>query len=216
MKYKLLPLVFVIFPQILRAQTAQLLKSAISIEYNDVIVGRNLNLTYHSAVSKRISLYGGVKFHINQKDPPNDWYVFRKKTYAENGIQHWGVKAGIEASIFRMPHSELFAFYDFQYTHATIRQGNYFTVGYDSSDGSRLLKYQTQIFGPVHTFENYFGVGARFSIVDRIYAKGFIGGGGMLIKYNPVDNIHHVTYVGSSLEYQFGYMFGLGLEYKLN
>ncbi|MEO6831146.1 MAG: hypothetical protein ABI378_02745 [Chitinophagaceae bacterium] len=210
--------IFAIFLTLLSVQAfsqkTPLFTRALSLEYDDVSVGRNFNLTYHHAVSKTWALYGGIKYHINRfGTPDNQHNTFIKRFYAEKQIQHFGLKLGLEKAIYRSATAELYAYYDFQFTRAIIRHTDYSPYGIDSA-GTYLYTYGTFLFGPINTYENTFGVGTRFKLTDKLFIKGFISGGAMLLTFKMNDFDHKTALVGNS-DFEFIRMFGAGIEYKL-
>ncbi len=197
------------------AQKTTLFTNALSLEYNDVSIGRNFNFTYHHGLTKTWFVYGGIKYHVNRiGTPDNQHNTFTKRFYAEKQAQHFGFKLGIEKAIYRSPTAELFGFYDFQFTRAIIRHTDYSPVGYDTS-GNVLYTYGTFLFGPINAYENTFGLGARFKLTNKLFLKGFISGGAMLLTYNMNDFDHHTALSGSGTDLEFIRMFGVGIEFKL-
>lgn len=204
----LLTTIIILLPILGFSQKAPLFTKAVSLEYNDVTVGRNFNLTYHHALSKAWALYGGIKYHVNRTGTPDNQHnTFTKRFYADKAIQHFGIKLGLERTIYRSATAELFGYYDFQFTRAIIRHTDYSPVGYDSS-GNVLYTYGTFLFGPISAYENTFGVGARFKLSEKIFIKGFISGGAMFLSYQMNDPDHKTALSGTGKDFEAIRMFG--------
>src|SRR5690606_19002549 len=103
-------------------------------------------------------------------------HIFKKRFYAEEKIQHFGIRAGIEKTFeLKTANSEIYAFYDFQYTRAILRSNLYNPVALDSL-GNVLFEDYLLKFGPVNAFENNLGIGGRFKLKDRLFFNAFMGG----------------------------------------
>ncbi|MFT4062149.1 MAG: hypothetical protein QM642_07305 [Edaphocola sp.] len=96
---------------------------------DDVSVGRNINITYRKPWSRTWLVYAGLKYHINSKYYRNDYALktfLYKELYAKEALQHFGAKAGMEKTIWKPnPYTSLFAYYDFQFTHAKAERNSF-------------------------------------------------------------------------------------------
>gem|GEM_PF-1111797 len=199
-------------------------RASIALSYDDVSVGRNINFTWHKPLNRSWTAYGGLKYHINSKYYRNDYALktfLYKELYAANLAEHLGFKAGIEKTIGKPNRFfELFAYYDFQFTHATAKS-EYHVWG---DFGSGLLPFpQKEPLPPppfgqgiqkYATFENTGGLGLRIRVAEgiRFRMQGGIG-------INHIE-ITEVDYPRQSLpkpaaSFIWSRQFALGLQYTL-
>jgi len=192
----------------------QLMRQSIGLQFNDDHIGRNLNLTYRKGIQKW-AVYGGIKYHLNSNVHDNAGHSYMKRFYAEEFHQHFGLKLGIERTFsLKTNSSELYAFYDFQFTRAITKATDYYPAAYDTA-GNLLYKEHVSLFGPVNAFENTLGIGGRFKIKGPLYFTAFIGGSVIYITHGYYDPKHKTIVIGGNRNWEFSRMFGVGIEYKL-
>lgn len=191
-------------------------QSFFSLQYNNVLSGRALTLTYHQPLGDR-GWRGvfGVRYHIHRpKSDLGPKGVYEKSFYARDAFEHFGVKAGFEKGyqVFKNYPTELFAFWDTQLSHGALQATPYGM--YDSLNQSVVTVHGTPQ-GNVTYWENNFGLGLRSRVTDRFGYRIFAGGGLVSI---------HERYqgLGSSLRpfatawaMEFGYNVGFGIDYRL-
>lgn len=171
-------------------------KSSVAINFNDVQTGRNLNLGYYRNLPNNLTLYGGVKFHINSPlftDFRKTESYYFKQFRAQRFAEHWGLYAGLEKSFNLASSANLvpFGFYEMQVMNCTVRNLaslNFFNTGGRWNENapfwSRPLddihlangaKYKN--YAPVTAIENYAGAGVRMKISHKLsfQLKGGIG-----------------------------------------
>lgn len=195
-------------------------QSSLGLAYDDVSVGRNINITWRKPWGATWLIYAGLKYHINSKYYRNDYtlktYLY-KELYAKKAIEHFGFKVGTE-KIMWVPnkHISLFAYYDFQFTHATAK-----TIDQDWSPGefpilSPLPPPHSQGILTYNTYENTFGLGLNMKISD---ALGFRMQGGIGINHiriTAVDFKPDHWPVKPHASFIYSRQFAFGLDYVLS
>jgi hypothetical protein len=202
------------------SQGQQTRHNSIVLAYDDVSVGRNINVTYHKPWGRTWSVYAGLKYHINSKYYRNDYTLktfLYKELYAKKTIEHFGIKAGIEKIIW-VPNTlvTLFAYYDFQFTNATGK-----TIDQDWIPGqfpklSPLPPPHSQGIFTYNTYENTFGLGLNIKVSN---ALGFRMQGGIginHIKITAVDFKPDHWPLKPNASFIFSRQFAFGMSYALN
>jgi hypothetical protein len=190
-------------------------RASIALSYDDVSVGRNINFTWHKPLNRSWTAYGGLKYHINSKYYRNDYALktfLYKELYAANLAEHLGFKAGIEKTIGKPNHFfELFAYYDFQFTHATAMTINksWMVIGEFPDIGS-----ERRYFWQYAIFENTAGLGIRVKLVNGISFRlqGGIGMNHIEITQTDIPGRDNVK---PSASFIWSRQFALGLQYTL-
>jgi hypothetical protein len=138
--------------------------SGLALSYDDVNTGRNLNLAVHYPFSRTWNIYGGLKYLINSPYYKNDYSLrtsYFKEFYTHSFSEHWGAKAGLEKTLLQLnTNSSFFAFYDFQFTAASILNVN-------KTFYSDTNVYQELHNLPIKVYENVLGVGMRFTVSEN-------------------------------------------------
>lgn len=185
-----------------------------SFQYNSVLNGRGLSLTWHQPLGNEgWRIYGGLRYHIHR--PKSDLAplgVYPKSLYARNPGEHIGLKLGMEKgyAIFKNYPSELYGFFDVQIARGALQATPY--ERYDSVSRSLVTDFGTPS-GDVLYWENSFGLGLRSQVSDRVGYRIF--GGGTIAAIHE-SNTGLVG--GGPLRNWTGemwYIVGLGVDFRL-
>lgn len=191
-------------------------QSFFSLQYNNILSGRALTLTYHQPFGNR-GWRGvfGVRYHIHR--PKSDLEpkgIYEKSFYARDAFEHFGVKAGFEKGygVFKKYPTELYAFWDSQLSHGALQATPYGI--YDSLNQSVVTVFDTPQ-GNVTYWENNFGLGLRSRVTDRFGYRIFAGGGVTSIHERYPELVRGAGPLATVWAMEFGYNVGFGLEYHL-
>lgn len=194
--------------------------SSIGLAYDDVSVGRNINITWRKPWGPTWLVYAGLKYHINSKYYRNDYTLkthLYKELYAKKALEHFGFKVGAEKIIW-IPntHVTLFAYYDFQFTHATAK-----TIDQDWLPGtfpilSPLPPPHSQGIYTYSTYENTFGLGLSIKVSDAARFRMQGGIGINHIQLTAVDFKPDHWPLKPQASFIFSRQFAFGLDYALH
>lgn len=190
----------------------------LAIQYDDVSVGRNINITYHQGLRKGWYLYGGFKYHINSKYYRNDWEHYTpyyKGTYAESIDEHFGAKLGLEKMIWQPnPNIVFSAFYEIQYTKGVFNN-RYLKWGRRANGTWELITGDIDL-SSLQSFENNIGLVAHIKISNRLLFRLQAGIG--LSYLRTGDSTIKADLSGGKLPLPLplSRMFGFGFEYNLH
>lgn len=196
---------------------------ALSINFNDTRLVRNVNIIYRHEVWNNWSLYGGIKYHINSQSYRGDVkpliyvtpdeHAYFAKIEATTFGEHIGLKLGIEKS-YHIPNTntEVGGFYDFMYTHAGISSVG---GGIDSNGNTFLYtpwpNINTTGSADGKLFEHHIGAIIRVQAYKQFFLSvtGAIGA----YKYTNGAVFQYEAQIFSD-RLTFSRMFGMGIEYK--
>ena len=181
----------------------------IGIAFNSVHIGRNLSVVGSKKINKH-AILGGIKYGINSFESDDQNLLFKKRFFATNLIEHWGVIIGYQYFLkAQKSYLEPFFYYELQYTNSQTRNRSFFPVGYDV-DNNVLYREDLDFFGPTIALENYLGFGLNIRINDffLIVQKAGVG----MINFQNTDKRY---YFNNNSTWEFGYMLSFGMAYRL-
>jgi hypothetical protein len=185
-----------------------------SFQYNSVLNGRGLSVTYHQPMGERgWRMYGGLRYHIHR--PKSDLAplgIYPKSLFARNIVEHVGVKMGLEKGyqIFQNYPTELYGYFDVQIARGALQASPY--ERYDSASRSLVTDFGTPR-GDILYWENSFGLGLRSQVSDRFGYRIF-GGGTIAAIHEQNTGIIGSSLIGNWTGHLW-YIFGLGVDFQL-
>lgn len=183
---------------------------SVSLNYNDVDIGRNVSALFHSKANKH-QFYGGIKFHINNRVHDNQNNVFRKRFYASDFLEHIGLQLGYNYSLPVNERIRILFFYDVQLTSSGTKRESFLPVAYL---GDTVL-YNRRIieFEEIKALEQNIGVGIRAELWDNIYFNAKFGGGVSFFWDIPFEFAPNQFYIGNKTDWEFSKFISVGIEY---
>lgn len=196
-------LLFLLFAGIMESAMAQI---RVVTDFNSVISGRSINVLVSGQVKNRHEFGGGLRININ-KDAHNDdqGNIYKKRMYATEPLHYFGLEGFYQIHFLqRLPHIDLFAFYDVQVCYSTT--------------GNRLLPAEEEMahFGPFTWLEQNIGIGFSVDIWDNVFLTQRLGGGMTFIlgEDNPKNEVRDDYLMKDAFDYEFGYLFSAGIGYR--
>ena len=188
------------------------LGQSISINYNDVHIGQNISLLFHTKKEKH-QFYGGVKYHLNRIAHDNQNNIFRNRFYASNFIEHLGVQVGYNRIIPINNKNNLLIFYDNQLTVSGTRGENFVPF---STIGNTIVYHQFIMeFQKIKALEQNIGIGLNVGLNDYFSVNFKIGGGIAFFWDIPFEFAPNQFYIGKSWDWEFSEFISVGVEYAL-
>lgn len=188
---------------------------SVSINYNDVDIGRNVSILYHTK-GGRHQFSGGIKVHINSQVHDNQNHVFRKRIYASNFKEHIGLQFGYNYNLPLNHKNRLLLFYDNQFTIAGKKGEVFLPAGF--LGGTPLYEKHVIEFQELKALEQHIGIGLRTGVWEDFYLNFRIGGGVALfwdVPFEIAPNQYHMA-GARKLNWEFGRLLSIGIEYELN
>lgn len=184
-----------------------------SINYNDVHIGRNVSVLFHTKENKH-QFYGGMKFHINSQIHDNQNNVFRKRFYAFNFREHLGLHLGYNYSLAINERNSILFFYDVQFTSSGTKRKSFLPVAYIGD--TVLYKRKIFEFKEMKAVEQNVGFGVRTEFWENIFFNAKIGGGLAIFWDIPFEFAPNEFYIGNRTDWEFGRFISFGIEYMFN
>lgn len=153
---------------------------SVEFNYNDVYIGRNINLSWKKTISN-FSISPGVTYHINRIDKVPIGTFIKKSAYAENFGQRFGIQIGIEYFLIKNSHFKLGLFYNNQTSFISQVHKMYYAydtlVSNPQSEFDYLYTKSERTFGPFITIDNVIGLTLKNNLTDNLYltTKGGLG-----------------------------------------
>ena len=191
--------------------------------FNSDISGRSINVLASGQIKDRHEFGGGLRFHINkyaQNDDQNN--IFAKRMYATKPIHFFGLEGFYQVHLFqKLPHIDIFAFYDIQVSYSTTRNRFYSPAGINAdsngiiSNGDDLLyKLYKRTFGPFTWIEQNIGIGFTVDIWKNIFFTQRLGAGTTFILGRDTRKPDTPLLWKPPFEYEFGYLLSVGIGYR--
>ena len=177
--------------------------------FNSVHIGRNINL----GINRNISNYSvsiALKYQINSYVTDDQNEVFKKRFFAVNFLEHFGLNLGFQYNI-NLKQSAItpFIFYNMQLTKSHTRNTGYLKYDIDTITNTILYRKYLEFWGPTIALENYLGIGYKININKHMYLSNKIGYG--IISYFNVDKMLY----GDGGNWELGYMINIGIGYRI-
>ena len=182
-------------------------QSNISLVYNSVHIGQNIALNYSQAFGKH-SILVGIKYNLNRIVQDNQNEIFKKRFYATNFIEHWGLALGYNYTFRKVGAIEPYVFYELQYTNSHTRNEFVFPVEEDQ-DGKVYYTIDLVFLGPTTALENYIGVGIIIPVLDNLLITQKVGFGVSVF----LDTDPSLVYT-NNMFWEMGYMLSAGIAYR--
>ncbi len=192
-------------------------QSSIEFIFNDIYIGRNLNLSFKKTISN-ISLSAGLTYHINRIDKVPIGTFIKKSAFAENFGQRFGMQLGFEYFFLHNSHYKFGLFYNNQ--TSLISQVHKMYFAYDTlvtnpqSESDFLYTKDERIFGPFITVDNVIGFTLQNKINENIYLTTK-GGFGFLFWKNTDNSVLLIGGKKNNQSYNFTSFFSIGIGYTL-
>lgn len=183
--------------------------NSVALSYDDVYIGRNVNLVYHKRLPWRMNIYAGLKIFVKNMDYDNfiSSHIYFKQFRTNKALYNLGPKLGLEKMIpLGNSGSDLLVSYDFQYTRGYIRH-------YVTHPDTTSLNLEQTLYGPVDAYSNTLSLGLRIPVAKNIRFR--INGGLGTDYFNgpTVDKVHNIYWGGP--EWKLSRMVSMGFEYGL-
>lgn len=194
---------------------------ALAIQYDNMEIGRNVNITYRHTFERNWTIYGGIKYFINNRKYVGDvsfeeYGKFRQ--FRTEGAWHFGPKIGVEKAFSLRQNVDLFGFFDMQYTRPFSKHAIVIVEGGSPTMGNQVGDQVTTRW----VLENYLGTGTRIAVTDKINLRLQAGAGvlryahrGGRVTYKRIDNFYDTGLRGDVDDLELSYMVGIGVEYSL-
>jgi hypothetical protein len=175
--------------------------------FNAVDVGRNVAILCKKDFNNHSILFG-IKYHINSIVHDNVNNVFRRRFYATNFMEHFGLELGYQYNFtLKEPNLSPFIFYDLQVTHSPIRNNMFLpAIAYDKDN--ILYRKHLVFFGPYTALENNIGIGCISNITNKLFLYQKIGAGVSIFLGNDPKRLPR------QYEWEFGYVISTGIGYR--
>ena len=179
--------------------------------------GRSINILASGQLKNRHELGGGLRFNINKyahNDDQNN--IFKKRMWATQPIHYFGLEGFYHVHLFqKLPHIDIFAFYDIQLAYSTVRNRSDDLVR-NPVTGEKELVEMTAIFGPFTWIEQNIGIGFTVDIWKNIFFTQRLGAGVDLIlgRDKPFSETKRHYIVKERCTYEFGYLLSVGIGYR--
>lgn len=211
MKYRI-SLIFVLSAWVSTAQPS------LELQYSDVHIGRNLNLSWKQTISD-FSVSAGLTYHLNRIDQIPESVLLKKNAFAENFGQHFGIQIGFDYSFYENEHLKLGVFYNNQsafINHVYKRYSVYVQlVPEPQSEYDFAYIKKEDIWGPFITSDNVIGLTMRNSLIRNFYLTSKAGLG-MLFWKNTDDSVSIFAGKKVNQGYVFTGHFSVGLGYTFH
>lgn len=175
--------------------------------FNAVDVGRNVAVLGKKDFNDHSVLFG-VKYHINSIVHDNINNVFRRRFYATNFWEHFGLELGYQYNFtLKEPNIRPFVFYDLQVTRSPTRNNMFLPeIVYDKDN--ILYKRHLVFFGPYTALENNIGIGLIANLTQKLFLYQKLGTGVSLFFGNDPKRLPR------KYNWEFGYVISAGLGYR--
>ncbi len=191
---------------------------SVEFNYNDVYIGRNINLSWKKTISN-FSISTGVTYHINRIDKVPIGTFIKKSAYAENFGQRFGIQIGIEYFLIKNSHFKLGLFYNNQTSFISQVHKMYYAydtlVSNPQSEFDYLYIKHERIFGPFITVDNVIGITLKNNITDNLYLSTK-GGFGFLLWKNTDNSVLILGGKKTNQNYNFTSFFSIRIGFTFH
>ena len=155
---------FIVFPSFSQ--------SSIEFNYNDVYIGRNINVSWKKTISN-YTFSAGLTYHINNIEKAPIGTLIKKSALAQNYGERFGIQLGFEYFFFKNSYCRVGLFYNNQ--TSLISQIHKMYYAYDTlvsnpqSEFDYLYTKSERIYGPVFTCDNVIGLTLKNNLTDNFY-----------------------------------------------
>ncbi len=183
----------------------------LSLSFNSTYSGRNITLAISKTSNNYNEFGGGLKLNLGKLEQNDDQnYVFKKRLYPTDFIQHLGITGFYHRYILiNWEHIKPFIFYDLQAAYSTTRSRMFLPYTYDNN-GDVLYKEYIYFFGPFTWVEQNIGIGFKAMLFGSWFIQEKIGFGTTLILGK--DEKLPGTY--DKFEWEPGYLIYVGIGYR--
>ena len=178
----------------------------ITVAFNSVHTGRNLSMTYSKRFNRH-RIIGGIKYNINSLVQDDQNELFKKRFYATNFEEHWGLVLGYKYSLKKLNAIEPYFFYDVQFTNSHTRNKFVTPVAQDENGTFYYVK-RLVFMGPTIALDNYIGLGIDIPLFDNLLISQKVGFGGSFYFNTDPGYVFE-----NNRSQEFGYMLSIGVSY---
>lgn len=154
-------------------------RNTISINYNDIYIGKNISVEYGRFIDslQNNSFNLGVKYHDNSPIQDNQYHLFKDRFFAESFLEHIGLTIGYN----RFMHINSIKVTPFIFGQSDISYISMHNIARSSlepfPDDTPIYEEHSFSTPPWLTIETRIGLGVIIPVNKRIYIKETFGAG---------------------------------------